>query len=134
MAINNHNARVIYPKNGDYTEKLDYISTDNFKTFKRQIGFTYGNTEIKTLANIGTVINIENLSVVIYLGGDINKLTKLCKNKNPIFITSDIPAEQLPKGLSNRIFKNENNDLCFKIRDNSSYEISKSANNIIINF
>lgn len=134
MAINNYNARVIYPKNGDYTEKLDYISTDNFKTFKRQIGFTYGNTEIKTLANIGTVINIENLSVVIYLGGDINKLTKLCKNKNPIFITSDIPAEQLPKGLSNRIFKNENNDLCFKIKDNSSYEISKSANNIIINF
>lgn len=134
MILNNSKAKVIYSENGDYSEKLDYISTENFKTFKRQIGFTYGNTEIKTLANMGTVINIENLSVVIYLGGDINKLTKLCKNKNPIFITSDIPAEQLPKGLSNRIFKNEYNDLCFKIKGNASYEISKSAKNIIINF
>lgn len=90
MVFQNPEANVIYPKTGDYTEKLDYISNQNFKSFDYKISFTSGNTEIITLADIGTIVNFIDHTMVIYTGtGDINTLFSHCKYENPILICAN---------------------------------------------
>jgi len=90
MVFQNPEANVIYPKTGDYTEKLDYISNQNFKSFDYKISFTSGNTEIITIADIGTIVNFIDHTMVIYTGtGDINTLFSHCKYENPILICAN---------------------------------------------
>ncbi len=101
MVFQNPEANVIYPKTGDYTEKLDYISNQNFKSFDYKISFTSGNTEIITLADIGTIVNFIDHTMVIYTGtGDINTLFSHCKYENPILICANNLSQNIEHTVS----------------------------------
>ncbi len=103
MILQNKDAKIIYPKNGDYSQKLDYISNENFKNFEYKISYKTPSAEIITYADIGTVINFKNLSAIIYVGqGDLNKLFNEAKFERPILICAN--------GL-NQSIKNEISDL-----------------------
>ena len=104
MIFNNQNARVIYPGSGDYTEKLNYISNQNFKPFDYKVSFYMGDAEIITLADIGTAVNFENRSIIIYAGtGDINLLFDLIRHKNPVLICANCLNQKIENTISNCI-------------------------------
>lgn len=104
MVFQNPNAKIIYPNSGDYTDKLDYISDKNFKSFDYKITFTSNNTEIITYINIGTIVNFADRSMIIYTGiGDVNALFKEIKHEKPIFICANSLNQILEYDISNCI-------------------------------
>ena len=125
MILQNPNAKIIYPSSGDYTEKLDYISNKNFKSFDYKISFTVDGTEIITYSNIGTTINFKDHSMVIYAGtGDINTLFKSSKNKEPILICAN--------GLEQKI-EYEVSDCIISGSDDAKISIAEALNSQSIN-
>ena len=104
MILQNPKAKIIYPNFGDYTEKLDYISNNNFKAFNRKISFTVDGAEIITYADIGTTINFADRSIVIYSGtGDINTLFSSSNNKKRILICANNLNQKIEYELSDCI-------------------------------
>ena len=104
MVFKNPNAKIVYPKTGDYTDKLDYIANEGFKVFDYKISFTLPETEIITYADVGTTVNFANRSMVIYTGsGDVNLLFKECKSQNPILICANNLEQELSYKLSDCI-------------------------------
>lgn len=119
MILQNPNAKIIYPNAGDYTDKLDYISNENFKTFDYKISFEVSNTEIITYANVGTTVNFTDRSLIIYTGmGDINVLFQECKKENPILICSNSLNQKLEFEVSDCII-------------NGSDEAKKAIGNVL---
>ena len=101
MVFKNKNAKVIYPKTGDYSARFDYISNENFNSFDYKIRFNLDNTEVITFADIGCTLNLEGISVIIYVGeGDINTLFDVCKNPNPILICANNLNQNIEHSLS----------------------------------
>lgn len=104
MIFKNQNAKVVYPKSGDYTEKLNYIKTQNFKSFDYKISFYMDDAEIITFAHIGTAVNFKNRSIIIYTGtGDINLLFDSIKHKNPVLICANGLNQKIENTISNCI-------------------------------
>jgi len=94
MVFQNPNAKIIYPESGKYSEKLNYISNKNFNSFEYKISFTLNDTEVITYADIGTTINTNSKSIIIYVGtGNINTLFDECRYPDSVLICADALPE-----------------------------------------
>ena len=124
MISKNPNAKVIYPKTGDYSQKLEHLSNDNFKPFDYKISYQANESEVITYADVGTTINLDNLSAIIYTGsGDLNLLFNCAKHSKPILICAN--------GLNQNV-NAEISDCIVSGSDEQRQEISKflSSQNI----
>ena len=66
MAFNNPEIKVIYPKSGNYSDKLDYISNENFLSFDDTTTINIGSDEIISFADLGCTANFKDFSLIIY--------------------------------------------------------------------
>ena len=104
MIFENPNATVIYSQNGDYTNKLNYISNKSFQPFNGNNTLHLKDAKIISYANLGTVVDFENLSLVVYAGsGDVNILLNVAKHKNPIFICANNLEQKIELSLNHCI-------------------------------
>ncbi len=101
MAFNNPNSKVIFPEGHNYSNKLSYISNQNFTRFEDTATVSMPEAEIISKAHIGCTVNFKDFSLVIYSGnGDVNLLFNNAKHKNPIFICSNNLKQKLNHTIS----------------------------------
>lgn len=101
MIFQNPHAKVVYPNRGEYIDKLNYISNNNFISFDYKISFKLESAEVITFADIGTVVNFNNLSLIVYTGkGDLNSLFKVCSHTKPVLICADNLTQQIEYEVS----------------------------------
>lgn len=124
-AFKNPNATVIYPKTGDYTDKINYIANKNFTSFDGSIHLNLSDSEIMSYIDCGTTINFENLSLIVYTGtGDLNLLLNAAKHNNPVFICANNLNQKLEHSFKRCIITGS---------DEAKISISKTLKNDNIN-
>jgi len=133
MISQNPNAKIIYPQNGAYSDRLSFISNGNFKSFEYKISYETRSAEVVTYADVGTTLNFKKLSVIIYAGdGDINKLFGEAKHSKPVLICANKLNQNIKNEVSDLIlcglFENEDALTESLRRQNVDYKILGKKN------
>lgn len=81
---------VVCPNNGDYQDKLQHISNDNFSFFNQRAVVKIDATSIAYLiADMGITINSKDFSLIVSVGDNVGELYDVATQKNVILICID---------------------------------------------
>lgn len=83
-------ASVVCPNSGDYADKLQHISNDNFSVFNQRSAIKIdANSEAYLIADMGITINGKDFSLIVSVGDKVGELYNVATENNVILICID---------------------------------------------
>lgn len=112
-------AKVCCPDSGNFYNKIQHISNENFTFYNNNSSVTNSGCEILIYNSIGVIINLDKYSVIIYLSGDPSVLYKECDKADVVFIAAGEVPEQINKLNIKRLVLSGKNEEMLQFSENN---------------